>query len=406
MTSRKDNKGRKLKDGESYRNDGRYQYRYTENGKRHTIYGNTLEVLRNKEEEVKEKQKYGAKTNVSKVTVNDIFGVYIASKTELKQSTRGNYIYMYNKYIRDGFGQKKIGSVKYSDVKRFYQSLINERGFKPNSMEVVNNLLHPIFTLAVRDGYIIKNPSDGAMAEIKRSNDWEKPKRHALSVEEQTLFVDFLSKDKQYNHWLPLFTVFLGTGCRVGEIVGLRWEDCDFDNNTISINHNLVYRQQESGKCEFHVTTPKTKSGTRIVPMLSEVRRALLTEKKKQMAEGFNKTVIDGYSGFVFTNREGYIHNPQTINRAIKRIILACNNEEEQKAKKEKREPIIIRNFSIHNLRHTFCTRFCENETNLKVIQEIMGHSDISTTMNIYAEATKDKKIESFKQLEGKIKIS
>ena len=186
----------------------------------------------------------------------------------------------------------------------------------------------------------------------------------------------------------------------------MRWEDCDFDNNTISINHNLVYRQQESGKCEFHVTTPKTKSGTRIVPMLSEVRRALLTEKKKQMAEGFNKTVIDGYSGFVFTNREGYIHNPQTINRAIKRIILACNNEEEQKAKKEKREPIIIRNFSIHNLRHTFCTRFCENETNLKVIQEIMGHSDISTTMNIYAEATKDKKIESFKQLEGKIKIS
>mgnify|MGYP000842614751 CR=1 FL=1 len=57
-------------------------------------------------------------------------------------------------------------------------------------------------------------------------------------------------------------------------------------------------------------------------------------------------------------------------------------------AEKEKREPLLIRDFSVHNLRHTFCTRFCENETNLKVIQEIMGHSDISTTMNIYAEAT------------------
>ena len=59
-----------------------------------------------------------------------------------------------------------------------------------------------------------------------------------------------------------------------------------------------------------------------------------------------------------------------------------------------------------HNLRHTFCTRFCENETNIKVIQEIMGHSDISTTMNIYAEATEAKKKESFESLEGKIKIS
>ena len=59
-----------------------------------------------------------------------------------------------------------------------------------------------------------------------------------------------------------------------------------------------------------------------------------------------------------------------------------------------------------HNLRHTFCTRFCENETNLKVIQEIMGHADISTTMNIYNEATKEKKKESFANLEGKVKIS
>lgn len=58
-----------------------------------------------------------------------------------------------------------------------------------------------------------------------------------------------------------------------------------------------------------------------------------------------------------------------------------------------------------HNLRHTFCTRFCENETDLKIIQEIMGHSDITTTMNIYNEATKERKQESFARLEGKIKI-
>ena len=86
-------------------------------------------------------------------------------------------------------------------------------------------------------------------------------------------------------------------------------------------------------------------------------------------------------------------------------IIPAYNEEEKKQAKKEKREPILIPHFSVHNLRHTFCTRFCENETNIKVIQEIMGHSDISTTMNIYAEATESKKQDSFKNLVGKMKI-
>lgn len=404
---RKDPKGRVLKEGESYRSDGRYQYRYSlKDGKRHTIYAGTLSELREKEKAVQRDLMDNVATTACSITLNQMFVLYMSGKIDLKQSTRTNYNYMYRKYVHDTFGQRKISSIKYSDIKKFYISLIEEKGFKPNSMEIINTVLHPVFTLAVRDGYIRSNPSDGAMMEIKKGHNWEKPKRHALSVAEQEKFIEFVAKSKTYNHWLSLFTVFLGTGCRVGEVVGLRWEDCDFDNQMISINHNMVYRQQDNGKSEFHVTTPKTSAGVRIVPMLEEVRKALLQERKKQMATGFNTTVIDGYSGFVFTNKVGYIHNPQTINRAIKRIIRDCNIEEKLKAEKESRKPLLIRDFSVHNLRHTFCTRFCENETNLKVIQEIMGHSDITTTMNVYAEATNEKKKEAFSNLEGKIKIS
>ena len=93
------------------------------------------------------------------------------------------------------------------------------------------------------------------------------------------------------------------------------------------------------------------------------------------------------------------------MNRAIKRIITAHNEEETKKAEREGREPVLLTDFSAHNLRHTFCTRLCENETNLKVIQSIMGHADISTTMNIYAEATDDKKQEIVANLQGKIII-
>ena len=140
--------------------------------------------------------------------------------------------------------------------------------------------------------------------------------------------------------------------------------------------------------------------------MLGEVKSALLQLRLQQMQTGFCKAEVDGYSGFIFSNRYGDCLSPHCINRAIERISRDYNAQEAEQAKKERREPIILPHFSAHNLRHTFCTRFCENETNLKVIQEIIGHADISTTMDIYNEATKEKKQESFANLEGKIKIS
>lgn len=405
---RKDNKGRNLRTGEYQRKDLMYQYKYIgADGKQKFVYSKDLQELRKKEEQIKQDIKDGIKTRAEiPLTVNDMFDKYIATKTELKASTRTNYCYMYKNYVRDTFGTKKLADVRYSDVKCFYNSLIKEKNFKPNSMEIIHTLLHPVFTLAVRDNYIRVNPTDGVMAEIKKSHNWEKPKRHALTEEQQGAFIDYMKNSEIYSHWLPLFTAFLGTGCRVGELIGLRWEDIDTKNDTISINHNLIYRQNDDGVCEMHITTPKTEAGKRTIPMLPEVKQAFITERKRQMEQGIRSCTIDGYTNFVFLNRENYVHNPQTINRAIVRIYKAYNEEEEKKAKKEKREPVLIPHFSVHNLRHTFCTRFCENETNIKVIQEIMGHSDISTTMNIYAEATESKKQESFKNLIGKMKIS
>ena len=416
---RRDSKNRILQNGESQRKDGKYEFKYVDvNGTRRSAYswklvatdkvpeGKRCELsLREMEKQIRRDLEDGISTHTANsITLNELFDTYMSTK-ELKQSTRTNYMYMYKNYVSDVIGKRRIGSIKYSDIKKFYNSLILEKKFKPNSMEIINTILHPVFTMAVRDGYIRTNPSDGVMAEIKKSHNWEKPKRHALTEEQQAKFIDFVANSETYSHWLPLLTVFLGTGCRVGEIIGLTWDDCNFAEGIISINHNLIYRQQDDGKCEMHITTPKTESGKRIVPMFEAVRKALLQEKKQQMKQGFNSTIIDGYSGFIFTNRCGYVHNPQTINRAIKRIYTACNEQEVEQAKKEHRQPVLIPHFSVHNLRHTFCTRFCENETDLKIIQEIMGHSDITTTMNIYNEATKERKQESFARLEGKIKI-
>lgn len=417
---RRDSKGRVLLSGELQRANGMYEYRYTDrHGKKHSVYSWKLvatdkvpsgkrckKPLRDMEREIARDLEDGIDTiEAYRTTLNNFFDDYIETKYELKQSTRTNYKYMYKKYVRDTIGAKKIASIKYTDIKKFYIHLIRDVGFKPSSLEIIHTILHPVFKIAVRDGKIRTNPSEGVMTEIKKSHDWSKTKRHALTIPQQEAFVSFCSASKQYAHWMPLFTVLLGTGCRVGEIVGLRWQDCDFVDGLISINHNLIYRQQDSGACEFHITTPKTKAGVRVVPMFRDVKNALTQEYERQKITGFNQTEIDGYSGFIFSNRYGYVLSPHNINRAIERIVRDYNKQEEKLAKDEQREPVLIPRFSVHQLRHTFCTRFCENERDIKVIQEIMGHADISTTMDIYNEATMDRKKQSFANLEGKIKI-
>lgn len=311
----------------------------------------------------------------------------------------------HNHYVRDGFGKLRISKIKYSDIKKFYYSLILEKGFKPNSMEIVHTLLHPTFTMAVRDGLLRLNPTEGVMAEIKKSHCWEKTKRHALTVAEQRAFTNYIANSEEYRGWFPLFTVMLGTGCRIGEVLGLRWQDVDFKNRTISINHNLVYRVQEDGTCTNHVNSPKTKAGIRIIPMIDEVFDAFLEEYQYQKVIGFCTDEIDGYSGFVFCTGDGKVYLPNAINRTIRSICADYNKEEESKAKEENRDPVLLPKFSCHILRHTFCTRFCENETNLKVIQEIMGHADISTTMDVYAEATQEKKKESMTSLQSALLV-
>ena len=419
---RRDNKGRILWQGELQRNDGKYEYRYEDlNGERRSVYSWKLVetdkipngkrkcvALRDMEKAIQRDLDDGINTFVAnRMTLNRLFDEYIESKYELKASTRTNYKYMYNKYVREDIGTRNISSIKFSHIKKFYIHLMRDVGFKPNSLENIHTVLHPVFTIAVRDGLIRTNPTDGVMADIKKSHDWEKPKRHALTVPQQEAFVGFIKSNYKYRHWLPVFTFMLGTGCRVGEVAGLRWQDCDFQKNIITIDHNLTYRPSEDGSgCTFRISTPKTKAGERIIPMFAAVRDALISERIRQMESGVNQSVVDGYSGFVFSNRFNEILNPHSINRAIERIVRDYNLAESEQAEKESRKPELLPHFSAHNLRHTFCTRLCETGTNLKVIQEIMGHADITTTMDIYNEATQELKLQTFEKLEGVINIA
>ena len=406
---RKDLRGRSLRKGEVQRSsDKRYMYTYTDPmGRRKFIYANDLAELREKEAKLMKDQLDGLDLYVAgKASVNDTFDRYMSTKYNLRESTKSSYLYTYDHYVRDTFGKKRIADIKYSDVLQFYYYLLNEVKISLGTLDTVHCLLHPTFQLAVRDEIIRNNPTDGVMKEISRESGKNRGIRHALTVEQQRAFMEYIANHPIYYHWWPMFTVLLGTGCRIGEALGLRWQDLDYDKRTISINHSLSYYQKpESNKSVLRISQPKTEAGIRTIPMLDIVKDAFEMLYEEQLENGFNESEIDGMSGFIFCNRFGTVPNPQTVNHTIKRIANSYNADEVVRAKKERRDPIILPNFSCHHLRHTFCTRLCENETNLKVIQSIMGHRNIETTMDIYAEATEEKKQESFENLATKLDV-
>ena len=405
---RKDKNGYVLRTGECQRADGRYSFSMTDrDGIRHSVYARNIVVLREREKELIRDLDDGLDaTSAARMTLNDLYDRYMGQKFDLKATTKSNYIYTYNHFVRKTFGNRKIADIKYSDVKKFYYHLLTDEGLKPNTLDNVHTQLHPAFKLAIREGLLRTNPTDDVMAEIKRSKLWNVPKRRALTIPQQKALMNFLSEHIEWRGWLPIVTVLLGTGMRIGECLGLTWDDVDFEKRFISVNHNLTDRPVgPEHKCERHIQTPKTEAGTRLIPIVDEVMDAFLLEYQIQKCIGFCEEEVDGYSGFIFCTSEHKAYQAPAVNQALHRATDAYNEQERAAAKLEGREPLIIPSFSAHNLRHTFCTRLCENESNLKVIQDIMGHADIQTTMDIYAECTTEKKQEVMTNLQGKIII-
>ncbi len=404
MAKRYDKKHRVLRNGETARADGYYTYRWTSrDGKRHSVTASTLEELREKEEEIQRDKSDGIRTASQNVTLNDVYQLWKSLKRGIKDNTFQNYCYMYIQFVEDDIGRLLIRKLKRSDVKRFYNKLADDRCLKMATIDNIHTVLHQVLELAVEDNYIRTNVSDNLLKELKQSRNFENDHKRALTVPEQELFMDFLArKNNQYHHWHPIFTVMVGTGMRVGEICGLRWEDIDLDSGMIDVNHTLVYYNHAVDGCYFNIHTPKTKAGERQIPMLAEVKEAFMAEREYQKFNHIEcKASVDGFTNFIFVNRFGNLQHQGTLNKALRRIIRDCNEEQLEKGIKN---PVLLPNFSCHSLRHTFTTRLVEAGVNIKVIQELCGHSRSDVTLDIYTTVTKELKEREFGDFEEKLK--
>ena len=411
MASRKDNKGRALQKGEAHRKDGRYHYAYTNvAGRRCYLYADSLQELRKKESELQIASWQGATQYNSSATLNFMYDRAIALKIGIKESTLTSYLQSYNNHVRDGLGNRLVKNISHSDVMAFYSYLMRNKKLGIKTIQHVHSQVYSAFKLAVQDGIIYKNPAEEAFEKLNRVASKNERKMRALTIEEQKAFLDFIDGHPTWNRYHSIFTVMLGTGLRVGELCGLRWQDVDIEKRLIDINHNLVLikaikKGPHTVKEHLAISLPKSKAGIRQVPMMFPVIEALMDEYEWAKLKNFKSETVDGYTDFIFTKRNGTVYTSVRLDLALKEIVNAYNKQEAAIAEKEKREPLYLPHISNHMLRHTFCTRLCERDVNPKVIQTVMGHASIRITMDIYAEVSQAKQFQEIDKLADELDV-
>ena len=264
-----------------------------------------------------------------------------------------------------------IGKMLLSDVKPLHcQEFINQAQKIESASTVTTErmIMRHFFTAAVDNGLITQSPITRWVKVAKRS----KGERRVFTATEQQKFVEYITENDYL--YADHFIFILETGLRIGELMGLKWSDVDFRKRAINISRTLYYRSETSSYEEHE---PKTASGYRIIP-LTQTAYEIICKRK-------NAKILSQY---VFTNSNAQIIRRSGFNQSLERV-----------CKKIGIEPI-----SPHSLRHSFATRCIENGMRPKTLQKILGHSNISMTMDLYVHATEDSLFDEMQSVEQKIK--
>lgn len=387
LSSRKDSKGRVLRKGEYERKNGTYEYRYTEDGQRYSIYEDTLKSLREKENIINRNILLGIKNSKQEImTVSDLVVEYLNTKRKLDAYTKCRYHSLWELHIQNSkLGKKKVENVTKKDIMDFYDTFsktkdgdtVKQSGLIYNLQQVIN----PAFEYAVDTGVVFRNPARGIFKNYKI----EINERDALTEEQQLMLLNFLKNDRFYCKYYHMVIVILGTGLRLGEILGLTWSEIDFKNKVIHKEHQLQYRSLYGNGMQFMLKPPKTKAGIRTIPMSEDVYHSLQIQKKtwQRTVDALNGDVlkVDGHDDFVFITDKGKPYEPNTLDRTCKKVAELANSVSMYI---DFNGPMLPLKLSSHILRHTACTRMAETGMDLKVLQYIMGHSTPNVTLSVY----------------------
>ena len=377
---RRDNRGRVLRFGESQRQDGRYAFKYKDNdGSVKFVYSWRLDKndrtpagkkrelsLREKEKQIEHDLFDHIVSNGGNYTVLELVKKYVSLKTGVRHNTEANYNFVINIIAKADFGKLRIDKVHLSDAKGWLIKLQKEgRGY--STIHSVRGVLRPAFQMAVDDDLIRKNPFNFELASVIVN---DSVTREAITRKQEREFLSFIQADEHFSRYYDGIYILFHTGLRISEFCGLTIGDIDFKEMRINVDHQL----QRKRDMTYVVEPTKTTSGTRMVPMTKEVAdcfRRILANRIKPKVE----PMIDGYTGFLFLDKNEMPMVALHWEKYFKHILDKYNSIYKEQLPK----------ITPHVCRHTFCSNMAKSGMNPKTLQYIMGHSDISVTLNTYS---------------------
>ncbi len=416
ISAEENTKEGKLPKGITRCRDGRYQARYTSDGHRYSLYGRDVEELalrlaqakKQAEEKKKAEEQYREMLQLREqerpqcgLTLNQWYELWLSEYkcTTVKQGTVDSYRCMYEYYIRDVLGDKMLAEIRSDELQRFFNDM-NRSGYSKSTLSLTSVVIGSMFRQAVKNELINRNPVEACILPRGRRKVSE---RQALSERQQ----ERLLEAAHGNPAEGILRLALGTGMRIGEITGLQWSDINWKKNELYVRTTL---KQHREKRNFYLDLPKTGSSARTIPLLPEMVRVLKEEQKKRKEEkreaGVMWRPLPGMEQLVFLQKDGTPVSGQLVRQQLGRLVdemngnfsSAVRRKQDNGAGRAESEP--MPHLTPHILRHTFATRAIERGIPPKVVQELLGHSSITMTLDLYTHVLPQTKAEEMKKLD------
>ena len=361
--------GKELGKGISQRKDGLYQGRFVNRfGKKQTLYAKTLKDIRQKLRNAQYEDEKALNVVTKEITLDEWYKVWMATcKKNCRESTKATYAGQY-KRVQKALGWRKLTSLNLIII----QQAINELG-TDNQRKETKKILVDMLSKAVDADLLIKNSARMVNTVISKE---EKKERRVLTIRETSIFLEY-TKDTFY---YDLYILALETGMRIGELMGLKWSEIDYDKSVLYVRRSLCYFRRD-GKYVFEWHDTKTHNSKRVIPLTKQAVKALKRQwiRRQSILLKNVSEVQEEYRDLIFVTKN---------NRPTQQFIVAeCIDVAIRRIRKDYPE---FERFSPHCFRHTFATRAIERGMQPKILQKLLGHGSLQTTMDLYCHVTED----------------